>query len=167
MAFFLISLSLIAILVSGNYTNSVIHGDFPDPGVFFDPQTRLFYAASTSGDAADHFPIHSSPNAVDWSPVGYIFPANATPAWTQSDYWAPEIHLVNDQYVAVFVARNKKGKLSVGLAVSNSSVLGPYTDLGHELITASNMGYIDPHIFVDTDTTPYIIFKADANDPAN
>ena len=163
----LLIFSALVALVACNYTNPVIHADLPDPGALIDPQSNLWIKASTSGDASNHFDIHSSPTAVDWNFEGYIFPSASTPSWGVSDFWAPEIHYIpwNNEYVSVFVARNKVNKLSVGLATSPSA-LGPFTDSGAELITAMDMGYIDPHIYIENGTS-YILFKADANDPVN
>ena len=90
----------------GLYDNPVIPTDCPDPGVLLDNGT--YYLSCTSGDAADAFPIYTSPDLVTWSAAGHIFPSARKPAWGMSDYWAPEIHRVGNAYVAYFSARKHR-----------------------------------------------------------
>lgn len=63
-------------------------------------------------------------------------------------------------FLVCFVARNKAGYLSIGLAKS-SNITGPYTDfLGNPLITSTYYDTIDPTLFFDTQTNSlYIIWK--------
>ena len=71
------------------YTNYVTPGDHPDPGVLPLQHQGLWYVATTTGDAPDAFPIMTyghavcgydrlmecrSPDLVNWTSVGYIFP---------------------------------------------------------------------------------------------
>eukprot|EP00047_Mylnosiga_fluctuans_P007812 m.4994 g.4994 ORF g.4994 m.4994 type:complete len:333 (-) comp1962_c0_seq1:54-1052(-) len=150
------------------YSNPVIHGDFPDPGAAYVPATARYWVATTSGDAPNHFAIHSSADLYNWTAEGFVFPSGTAgaPAWAASDYWAPELHIVNGQNLVYFVARNKKNMLSVGAAVSRKGVAGPYEDIGQELVTTTHMGMIDPTFYSENGTN-YLIWKADANDPAH
>ena len=145
----------------GLYTNPVIPGDCPDPGVLRDGSTYVL--TCTSGNAADAFPIYTSPDLAHWSPAGHVFPSASRPKWATSDFWAPEIHKVGSHYVAYFSARNTAdGKLSVG-AASAPSATGPFTDLGAPLIHDPNMGLIDASEITASSQIPYVLWKEDGN----
>ncbi len=48
-------------------------------------------------------------------------------SWAVSDFWAPELHVINGVVRVYFVARDTTGLLCVGVATStSSSPLGPY-----------------------------------------
>ena len=157
-------------LHAATYTNPVLGGDHPDPGVLYDPTSRLYYLTHTSGDAGTHYPIFSSPDLVTWTPEGAVFPPGAAgaPTWAASDYWAPEIHAFQGSYRAVFTARNKGGVLSVGIATAPTPT-GPWTDGGVPVVTSANfsMGYIDATLWLEDPAAPWLVWKRDANDPAH
>lgn len=144
----------------GLYQNPVIPTDCPDPGVLYDGSKYVL--SCTSGDAADAFPIYTSPDLVNWTRHGNIFPSASKPKWATGDFWAPEIHKVGSQFIAYFSAQNSDGKLSIG-AASASSSLGPFTDIGAPLIHDPNMGLIDASEFNDTDGSHYVLWKEDGN----
>jgi GH43 family beta-xylosidase len=143
----------------GLYANPVIPQDCPDPGVLADKGT--YYLSCTSGNAANAFPIYTSPDLVTWNPVGHIFPSGKHPSWAASDFWAPEIHLVGGHYVAYFTARDTDGMLSVG-AASATSPTGPFTDIGQPLVHDSSMGHIDASE-INTGGKAYLLWKDDGN----
>jgi beta-xylosidase len=136
----------------------VIAGDCPDPGVLHDG--NQYVLTCTSGDAANAFPIYTSPDLAHWTLVSYVFPAGMHPSWAVSDFWAPEIHHVGSQYVAYFSARGGDGMLAIG-AASATSALGPFTDLGAPLIHDSSMGLIDASEI--NASSPYVLWKEDGN----
>jgi GH43 family beta-xylosidase len=145
----------------GLYANPVIPTDCPDPGVVFDG--GQYVLSCTSGDAADAFPIYTSPDQVSWTLVGHILPSAAKPAWAASDFWAPEIHQVGSAWVAYFSARDATTtQLSIGAAYAGSST-GPFTALTAPLVQQTGMGLIDASEFTDTDGTPYLLWKEDGN----
>jgi arabinan endo-1,5-alpha-L-arabinosidase len=76
----------------GLYTTPVIPVDCPDPGVL--ALGSEYVLTCTSGDAADAFPIYTSPDLGNWTLVGHVFPSGQWPAWAVSDFWAPEVHSV-------------------------------------------------------------------------
>jgi beta-xylosidase len=151
------------------YENPVYPHDHPDPGVLWDSASKLWYVATTGGDAGGNFPIMSSPDLVRWTPAGHIFPSRGGggPAWAgRGTFWAPELHTNctgEAKYCAVFVARSddEGGQLSVGMAFAPSP-RGPYTDIGHALVAETEWGNIDPHIFHDGAAT-YALWKRDGN----
>ena len=51
-----------------------------------------------------------------------------------SDYWAPEIHKVDDKYYVIYTAREATIKLlSLGIAYSDDP-LGPFIDKGEPML---------------------------------
>lgn len=154
---------------AGVYVNPVVNADYPDPGVFWDPKTSLWWAAATGCASASGncFAQRVSTDLARWSePVGYIFPT--MPSWSDgSTAWAPEIHITNaGTYNAYFATRNKQGTLVVGVAVAKQAA-GPFEDvLGAPFIQApsgSCFGVIDPTFFRDHTGTQWVVFKEDGN----
>jgi GH43 family beta-xylosidase len=144
----------------GLYQNAVVPAGCADPGVLHDGSQYVL--ACTSGDAADAFPLSTSPDLVHWTAAGSIFPAGHAPSWAVSDFWAPEVHRVGAGYVAYFAARDQDGSLSVGAATATSA-LGPFTDVGAPLVHDPTMGMIDPTEFQDGGGTHYLVWKEDGN----
>jgi arabinan endo-1,5-alpha-L-arabinosidase len=145
---------------NGLYTNPIIAGDCPDPGVLRDGSTYVL--TCTSGNAANAFPIYTSSDLAHWTLVSHVFPANQHPLWATGDFWAPEIHKVGAAYVAYFSARSSDGKLSIG-AASATSPTGPFTDIGAPLIHDPNMGLIDASEITTSSNAPYVLWKEDGN----
>ncbi len=144
----------------GLYTNPVIPGNCPDPGVLLDGSTYVL--TCTSGNAPDAFPIYTSADLAHWTLVGHVFPSSSKPVWATGDFWAPEIHKVGSHYVAYFSARNVDGMLSVG-AASATSATGPFADIGAPLIHDPNMGLIDASEINTSAQVPYVLWKEDGN----
>jgi beta-xylosidase len=144
----------------GLYRNPVIPTDCPDPGVIFDG--TQYVLTCTSGNAANAFPIYTSPDLVNWTLQGSIFPAGRWPSWARSNFWAAEIHRVGSQYVAYYSASDSGGVHRVGSATAPTST-GPFTDLGTPLVEDATEGVIDPTEFTDLNGTPYVIWKVDGN----
>lgn len=144
----------------GLYTNAVIPGDCPDPGVLRDGATYVL--TCTSGNAANAFPIYTSADLAHWKLASHVFPSGNHPSWATSDFWAPEIHKVGTHYVAYFSARDTDGKLSIG-AASSTSATGPFTDIGAPLIHDPNMGLIDASEINTSTNKSYVLWKEDGN----
>lgn len=86
-AFLFLILTLAAGDLAQTYENPVVPGDFPDPSVI-----RVgddFYATTTSGNWAPHFPLLHSRDLVNWEIIGAVL--SETPKWAKGDFWAPEI----------------------------------------------------------------------------
>jgi arabinan endo-1,5-alpha-L-arabinosidase len=144
----------------GLYANPVIPHDCADPGVIRDGSQYVL--ACTSGNAANAYPIYTSPDLATWTAHGHIFPAGSWPSWARRDFWAPEIHRVGAGYVAYFSARGADGKLSIG-AASAPAALGPFTDIGQPLVHDPAMGLIDASEITAPGGTPYALWKEDGN----
>ncbi len=142
-----------------------------------------YYLVATSNDAPDAFPILRSDDLVTWTHEGFVFPAGQTPQWAAtgrktSDFWAPEMARVGDEYWLVYTARQHDNALAIGLAKSDSPT-GPWRDLGQPLLAGNAVdttgdadrsgapslsgGVIDSHIFIDADGTRYLFWKRDSN----
>jgi arabinan endo-1,5-alpha-L-arabinosidase len=146
------------------YQNPVVAENCPDPGVLADGE--VFYAVCTSNNnqaERDKFPILRSADLISWQRIGHLFPADAVPDWATADFWAPEIHRIGAGYVAYFTARDKGGRLSIGVATAPAAA-GPWKDPGAPLIRDPRVGMIDAHQFQDEDGTRYLYWKADGND---
>jgi beta-xylosidase len=125
-----------------------------------------YYLLSTSNDAPDAFPILRSKNGVDWEFVTYVFPKGNKPPWAAdgrgiSDYWAPEMHKVGNEFRVYFVAREKESReLCIGVARALQPA-GPFVADGEPLLKGN---VIDPHVFVARNGTAYLYWKEDNND---
>jgi arabinan endo-1,5-alpha-L-arabinosidase len=119
----------------------------------------------TSNDAPDAFPILASQDLEHWRLTGFVFPEGSAPPWALtgaevSDFWAPELHRVGDEWWVCFTARTKDRSLAIGLARS-ASPDGPFTADAEPLIGG---GVIDAHILVDGAGAPWLVWKQDDND---
>jgi len=144
----------------GLYANPVVPSDCPDPGVTKDGDSYL--KVCTSADLGGLFPIEASKDLLHWTPIGHVFPNGQAPPWATADFWAPELHKVGSNYVAVFSARHTSGSLAVGLATS-ATAQGPYVDLGKPLVHEATVGHIDAHVFDDGAGSNFLVWKDDGN----
>jgi hypothetical protein len=124
-----------------------------------------YYLLSTSNDAPDSFPIIRSKDLVSWEFAGYVFPRGQKPEWAKegegSDYWAAEMHLVQNEFRVYFVARDKQtGELCIGLARS-ALPCGPFVADPLPIMKGNR---IDPHVFVAEDGSAWLYWKEDNND---
>jgi arabinan endo-1,5-alpha-L-arabinosidase len=157
-------------VIKENLTPSMIYG-YGDPAVirveagFWGGETQ-YYLLVTSNDAADSFPILRSRNLVDWEFVSFVFPRGEKPEWAAdgalvSDYWAPEMHQVGQEFRVYFVARDKHSReLCIGMARS-SSPEGPFVADKAPLLKNN---VIDPHLLVEEKGTAFLYWKEDNND---
>ena len=102
------------------YKNPVIPGDFPDPSVIRVGED--YWAMTTTGTWAPHFPALHSRDLVNWRIVGYVF--QQKPAWVKSDFWAPEIVHDRGRFLVYYTARREEGAGKVGtlcVAVATAS----------------------------------------------
>jgi hypothetical protein len=142
-----------------------------------------WWLVATSNDAPDAFPLLHSKDLKGWEPKGFIFPHGQQPGWAAtgrntSDFWAPEMARVGDEYWTVFTARQINNALAIGLARAPSP-LGPWVDNGEPLVTGKPVnttglgfdpsqplmsgGVIDSHLFLDKSGDRYLFWKDDTN----
>ncbi|HEX5705888.1 MAG TPA: family 43 glycosylhydrolase [Pyrinomonadaceae bacterium] len=149
------------------YTNPVIAGDFPDPSVI--RVGRDYWATTTTGTWAPHFPLLRSRDLVNWRVTGYVFARR--PSWAKGDFWAPEITSDRGRFFVYYTARrdegpNKVGTLCVAVATS-ARPGGPYRDHGPlvcEIPELRGVGSIDAFFIRDERGRPFLVWKADGND---
>ena len=155
----LLSISLMSMTAysqEATFTNPVSDSIFvADPFVLFDE--GIYYLYGTS--AADGFKYWTSENLVDWQEKGYAFRKDEN-SWGQGSFWAPEVIRYQDHYFMVYSASGTTiyGKgLRLCLAMANSPE-GPFVDIRAPWF---DFGYscIDGHIFIDTDTKPYLYYE--------
>ncbi|HEY0413495.1 MAG TPA: family 43 glycosylhydrolase, partial [Allosphingosinicella sp.] len=167
-------------LITDNLGEGILCG-YGDPAVLKTDEGYVLVA--TSNDAPDAFPILHSNDLEHWEHRGFAFPEGHAPAWTSqgrrvSDFWAPEMAKVGDEYWLCYTARQRSNALAIGLAKSDSP-FGPWRDLGRPLLTGHAVnttgapddpdkplmsgGLIDSHIFIDSNGDRYLLWKADTN----
>ncbi|HYH14912.1 MAG TPA: family 43 glycosylhydrolase [Flavisolibacter sp.] len=155
-------------VIGQNIAPGILYG-YGDPAVIRvddTPDGTKYYMVVTSNDAPDSFPLLRSPNLTDWECIGYVFPQDRKPPWASSglgisDYWAPEMHQVGNEFRIYFVARDKHANdLCIGVARS-SSPEGPFQPDAAPLLTNN---VIDPHLFVAGTAETYLFWKEDNNE---
>jgi beta-xylosidase len=145
-------------LAGGSGTGLVYPFDFPDPAVILAGQTYYAYATNS---VAGNIQIISSTDLTHWTVVGNALPN--LPAWATPNYtWAPSVAAIGGAYLlyyAVDVAGTGKECISVATA---SRPQGPFTDRSTAPLECQKSlgGSIDPASFIDTDGTPYLVWKS-------
>lgn len=139
-----------------------IHDGYGDPALLRTPHG--YFLTVTSNDAPDAFPILHSPDLKSWALSGFAFPKGSAPEWAITgpnvgDFWAPELHLVGNEYLLCFAARNRDRVLCIGLARADHPG-GPFIADPAPLLTG---GVIDAHLFVRRNHPPLLFWKQDSN----
>ena len=159
--------ALVASLVLGTsayaantYKNPILPGDFPDPSIIRVGED--YWATATSSEWAPLYPILHSKDLVNWEMVGTIF--DKKPAWSEENYWAPELSFYKGKYYVYYVARNKekegRGRLHIAVATADNP-RGPWTD--HGPLIGQDVGSIDAVTATDEHGDHYMIWKGDGN----
>ncbi|MEP6952544.1 MAG: glycoside hydrolase family 43 protein [Solirubrobacteraceae bacterium] len=133
-------------------SNPVLPGDYPDPTVVH--AGGAFYASATSASWAPSFPVFRSRDLVRWTRVGSIL--RTPPAWTNGNYWAPELVRWSGRFYAFYSASRKGGRPCLGVAVAARGE-GPWTDKGPVLCKPGGTIDVDP--FTDADGSRWLLFK--------
>lgn len=161
------------------------NSNFPDPSIVRDGGTYYAYGASTGGA---YLPIMSSTDLVHWTarpsysgaPWGVSDPffndGLAQPAsWgvtrnvggrLKKEVWAPGAAKIGGQWVVFHAVRVSTARDRFCITVETSgSPLGPFTDntAGPLVcdVQGDPNGSIDPQPFVDTDATPWLVWKSE------
>jgi len=124
----------------------------------------LVTSGGTAGDPVN-VPLATSTDFVHWStPVDAlpVLPGWASPGFT----WAPDLHRFGSTYALYFtamLAHYEPDTECIGSAFS-ASPTGPFTASPTPLICQLDQGgSIDPRVFVDSDGTPWMLWKSDQN----
>jgi arabinan endo-1,5-alpha-L-arabinosidase len=145
--------------------NPIFAKDFPDPSVR-NVGGKAVYMVATGGSRENGvFPIQrATGNKLEgFHEVGKVFEPGQAPKWAKNDFWAPEIHRVDNKWVVYYTARDNSGKLSIGAAISDHAN-GPYKDIGRPLVQDPRTGVIDATHFRGADGKQYLVWKLDGND---
>ncbi|GJN87652.1 hypothetical protein Rhopal_000607-T1 [Rhodotorula paludigena] len=117
----------------------------------------------------NQLPIHSSPDRVNWTYIGDVFPSSApvaTDPYTHQrngDLWAPDVTWVASQkrFVMYYTASSMGSRHSaLFLAFSPTALPGTWTDGGKVLETTENDQYnaIDPNLIILPSGEWYLTF---------
>ncbi|HEX2280944.1 MAG TPA: family 43 glycosylhydrolase, partial [Thermomicrobiales bacterium] len=150
-------------LLTSNISPEILSG-YGDPSVLWVEEHRAWYMVVTSNDAPNSFPILRTTDLKAWELVDFVFPEGRKPAWAAdgpkvSDFWAPELHRMGDEFVVCFAAREPDQTMSLGLARSRSPA-GPFDVPRQPLLRG---GVIDAHLYVDPSGAPVLYWKEDSN----
>ncbi|HEY1827279.1 MAG TPA: glycoside hydrolase family 43 protein [Acidimicrobiales bacterium] len=142
--------------------------DQPDPFLL---QNRgvdyLFTSAlkNSQGQTIANVPVRKAPAIGQWGPVRDALPV--LPPWAAAGAtWAPDAHQFGSHYILYFTAAVKYDGAQIeciGDAYS-TSVTGPYLASAAPFVCQlADGGSIDPRTYVDSDGTPYLLWKGDNN----
>ena len=126
------------------------------------------YVLTTSGGTvADpvNVPVVTSADFVHWSAPVDALPV--LPPWAEHGFtWAPDLHRFGATYALYFTAMlhgSVPPTECIGSAFATSPT-GPFTARPTPIICQLDMGGdIDPRVFVDSDGTPWMLWKSDQN----
>ena len=142
--------------------NPVLPGFHADPEILYSHQTGKYYIYSTTdgtpGWGGWYFTVFSSDDLRHWTDEGIMLNLKSEQVpWADGNAWAPCIEEVKQkdgsyQYYFYYSGNPKAGGgKQIGVAMSDNPV-GPFTDLGHPIITESPVGHgqqIDVDVFTD------------------
>jgi beta-xylosidase len=132
--------------------------DFADPFVLTVGSTYYAYATNSVEGSIQ---IIQSTDLTHWSTVGNALPS--LPVWAAPDQtWAPAVLYIGGQYVLYYAAKViDTGQQCISEAVAPQPQ-GPFIDTSTApmMCQATAGGDIDPSPFVDTNGTPYLVWKS-------
>ena len=141
--------------------NPVLPGFHADPEIVYSNQTGKYYIYSTTdgqpGWGGWYYTAYSSNDLKDWTYEGIVLDLKSDQvSWADGNAWAPAIEekKTKDGYrYYLYFSGNPKngGGKQIGVAIADSPT-GPFTDLGHPMITESPTGrgqQIDVDVFTD------------------
>ena len=162
--------------------STVYTENFPDPSIVVTGGRYVAYGTSTGGA---YLPAMTSGDLRTWvARPAYRHPADggdpyyndALPvpaAWSpdrdvdgrlKKEIWAPGVAEIGGRFVAFYSARERLDRDRFCIAVATSSIaIGPFEDRTSAPFWCDSdpNGSIDPQPFVDTDGTPYLLWKSE------
>ena len=140
--------------------NPILTGFHADPEILYSNKTGRYYVYSTT-DGMDgwggwYYTVFSSDDLINWRYNGVALDLRSQSPWADGNAWAPAIEekLIDGQYkYFLYFSGNPRtgGGKQIGVAVADSPA-GPFTDIGHPIVTDSPVGYgqqIDVDVFTD------------------
>ena len=142
---------------SSTYTNPVWPHDFPDPYIAYD--NGKFYAFATARNNLGYQTLESD-DLVHWKDLPPAF----KPSWSDTNYWAPEVHPFKGKWYFIYSALDRVSKKrDIAIAVGNHAT-GPYKEIG-KLVLGSTKdklphpeGSIDATLYFEGDQ-PYLLYS--------
>lgn len=141
--------------------NPVLPGFHADPEIIYSNLTGKYYIYSTTdgqpGWGGWYYTAYSSSDLKDWTYEGIVLDLKSDQvSWADGNAWAPAIEEKETKdgyrYYLYFSGNPKNGSgKQIGVATADSPT-GPFTDLGHPMITESPTGggqQIDVDVFTD------------------
>jgi beta-xylosidase len=114
-------------------------------------------------------PVRSAGSVGQWGPMTDALPD--LPPWAAGgDTWAPDVQRFGHHYMLYFTALvlgSDPATECIGDGIS-TKVAGPYLSSPTPLVCqVDEGGSIDPRTFIDSDGTPYLLWKSDENSDVN
>jgi hypothetical protein len=139
--------------------------DESDPFLTIAAGRYLLFTSGSTGSTPVDVPVSTSTDFVHWTPPVDALPV--LPVWAVSGFtWAPDVHRFGSLYALYFtavVAGYSPESECIGSAFSTSPT-GPFTAQPTPFICQLDQGGdIDPRVFVDSDGTPWMLWKTDQN----
>ena len=135
--------------------------DAPDPFILADSGRYLLYSTQVG---PHNVPVATSPDLRRWSRPADALPR--LPDWaSRGRTWAPGVTRLDGRYVLYFTAHHQpSGRQCIGVAAS-ATAAGPFvSQTSDPLVCQTHLGgSIDPHPFVDSDGSAFLLWKADGN----
>ena len=132
--------------------------DFPDPDVITVGSTYYAYATNS---VSGNIQIIESTDLAHWTAVGNALPN--LPSWATADYtWAPSVAFVGGAYDLYYAVDPTDSTTECISVATSTSPLGPFVDTSTAPLECQPAlgGAIDPDAFVDTNGTPYLLWKS-------
>lgn len=145
-------------LAGGTSTGLVYPFDFPDPSVIL--VGRTYYAYATNS-VAGNIQIIDSTDLTHWTAIGNALPS--LPAWAAPDNtWAPAVAMIAGNFVLYYAADVAGGTKECISVATASQPQGPFNDTSTAPLECQKAlgGSIDPAAFIDTNGTPYLVWKS-------
>jgi Glycosyl hydrolases family 43 len=147
-------------LAGGTSTGLAYPFDFPDPAVML--VGRTYYAYATNS-VAGNIQIIDSTDLTHWTAIGNALPS--LPAWAAANNtWAPSVAMIGGKFVLYYAADVAGGTQECISVATASQPQGPFSDTSTAPLECQKSlgGSIDPAAFIDTNGTPYLVWKSGA-----
>ncbi|WMJ86207.1 glycoside hydrolase family 43 protein [Anaerocolumna sp. MB42-C2] len=119
-----------------------------------------YYLYCTS--ASNGYYCWKSKDLVNWSGKNLCY-IKKSDSWCIDSFWAPEVVEYNHKYYMYYSARNSKGSLRIGLALSNKPD-GPFEDVKNAPLFDLGYAAIDANVLIDDDGSKYLYFSRDCSE---
>jgi len=130
-----------------------------DPFILLSDGIYYMYGTRTATvwGPADGFDVYRSRDLKTWDGPYEIFHNNGD-FWATENYWAPECIERNGKFYLIATFGHPKRKKGIQILKSDSP-MGPFIPLTESPITPENWNSIDGTVYIDLDSTPYLVFS--------